>query len=488
MPTSTSAVSTRTSGSAGQPVGHHPHRLGAQPLPAERRGQPVADLLPPLVVRRSGGAAVADHPAVVGQGDEPAAVVRPAVLHPHPQPVGGVGVRVARREVEARVAAVEQGAGLVHGLRHEDDAVGPQGRFRSGATGAHRRRARPRRTPTCSLGSAGGEPGVRLGGRAAARRHRQGRHRQDHGGRRARPGAGRRGPADAARRGRGPPGHRAALRLRRRCPTRSARSPSAPGGGDVFALADRPRGGAARVPRHVLPARAGRARRCAGSAPSTSRRRSRPGMRDVLLTGKVYEAVRRRKGSSARVRRGGARRAADRADRPLPQRQRGGRGAGPGRADPRPGRLDHDAAAQPEDRGAPRDPARGDAGAGDRRRRRRAGQGRAAGRRHRRQHGARAAAQAGRARPRPPRAGSTAPSWPTGSTAAGVRRCRDPGVDALLVEAARARATGSRWRRASAGRSRRCSGRRTTCRCSPTASTSARSTSSPEQLCRQGMA
>ena len=59
-----------------------------------------------------------------------------------------------------------------------------------------------------------------------------------------------------------------------------------------------------------------------------------PGVRDVLLTGKVYEAVQRNSRNKARdpVRRGRARRAADRPDRPVPQRQQRARRAGQGRA------------------------------------------------------------------------------------------------------------------------------------------------------------
>ena len=53
-----------------------------------------------------------------------------------------------------------------------------------------------------------------------------------------------------------------------------------------------------------------------------------------------------------------------------------GRRPGQGRPDPLPGRLDHGAAAVAADRGAPGDPAGGDAGPGDGRRRRRAASGR----------------------------------------------------------------------------------------------------------------
>nr|WP_284288460.1 ArsA-related P-loop ATPase [Angustibacter aerolatus] len=74
----------------------------------------------------------------------------------------------------------------------------------------------------------------------------------------------------------------------------------------------------------------------------------------------------------ARLRRGGARRAADRPHHAVPQRERGRRAAGPRGPDPQPGRLDHHPAALAADRRAPGDAARGDARAGDARRRRRA--------------------------------------------------------------------------------------------------------------------
>ena len=132
---------------------------------------------------------------------------------------------------------------------------------------------------------------VDLGRRPAARGHRQGRHRQDDGGRG--PGArARRGrPPGAARRGRGPAGHRPALRHpaaavrgaqdRRRRPAaaRSTRSPSTP---------RRRCWSTSRCSTTwAAPGRALQQDR----RRSTSRRRSRPGMRDVLLTGKVKEAV-----------------------------------------------------------------------------------------------------------------------------------------------------------------------------------------------------
>src|SRR4029450_8049084 len=80
-----------------------------------------------------------------------------------------------------------------------------------------------------------------------------------------------------------------------------------------------------------------------------------PGMREVLLTGKAYEARRPRdagrppdrqgvrgppppgQAAAVRLRRGGPRRTADRQDQPIPQRQNRGRRGGSDGADP-PGR------------------------------------------------------------------------------------------------------------------------------------------------------
>ena len=97
-----------------------------------------------------------------------------------------------------------------------------------------------------------------------------------------------------------------------------------------------------------------------------------PGLRDVLLTGKVKEATTRTAGRPPGLRRGGARRAADRPDRPLPQRDRGDRPAGQGGPDQDPERGRRRAAALADDRGARGDAAGGDAGPGDGRRDRRA--------------------------------------------------------------------------------------------------------------------
>ena len=111
-----------------------------------------------------------------------------------------------------------------------------------------------------------------------------------------------------------------------------------------------------------------------------------PGLRDVLLTGKVYEAARRRRRDSSRiVRRCRPRRPADRSHRPLPQRQHRGRWNRQGWPGPQAGRLDHDPAEIRRDPRPYRHDARGDARAGMPRRRRRAHRHRTSGRLDRRQ-------------------------------------------------------------------------------------------------------
>ena len=93
-----------------------------------------------------------------------------------------------------------------------------------------------------------------------------------------------------------------------------------------------------------------------------------PGLSDVLVTGKATEAV-RRKGKPPRrrprLRRGRDGRAADRPDRPLPQRQHRGLRAGQGRPDQ--DARGHGDPGDPvtADRGALRHLAGGDAGPGD---------------------------------------------------------------------------------------------------------------------------
>ena len=242
--------------------------------------------------------------------------------------------------------------GLVATLAARDDGhVWPpatQPGAAASSAAAHRRPAAPlrwRRAPLAADRSEG----------PAARRDRQGRHRQDHGRRRARAGPGQPRPDGAAVRGRGPPGHRAALRRRpaavRRAPDRHrpARAP-------------RPRG--QRHALHVDPesalleylsmyyhlGRAGRALDRFGVVEFATT--LAPGVRDVLLTGKVYEAAKahRRAKGVPQLRRGRARRPAHGPDRAVPRRQQRARRAGEGRADPAPGRPRDEAAPVAADR------------------------------------------------------------------------------------------------------------------------------------------
>ena len=103
-----------------------------------------------------------------------------------------------------------------------------------------------------------------------------------------------------------------------------------------------------------------------------------PGVRDVLLTGKVYEAANRnRRNKGARqLRRDRARRPADRADRAVPQRQQRALRAGEGRADQGAGRRGDGPAPLLPYGGPPGHRAGGHAGAGDGRRHRGAAGGR----------------------------------------------------------------------------------------------------------------
>ncbi len=134
-----------------------------------------------------------------------------------------------------------------------------------------------------------------------------------------------------------------------------------------------------------------------------------PGVRDVLLTGKVYEAAGRPKGGRGAqeqrpaLRRRRARRAADRPGRALPQRQRRRRRRRQGGPDPVAGRLDHPDAARQAHPRAHGDPARGDAGPGEPRRAARPRRRRAPPRRDHRQPDPRAPPL-----PRPPRGPRTA--------------------------------------------------------------------------------
>ena len=120
--------------------------------------------------------------------------------------------------------------------------------------------------------------------------------------------------------------------------------------------------------------------------------------------------------------------------------------------------------------------------------RRRAARGRPAGRRGHRQHGAAPPLLPATRPDRGRRTGrSTAPRSPPGSRAAGLRRGRRRTVD----RAARRGAPSTPQRvglekRERARARRRSAGRRTSCRCCPTASTSAACTSWPTQLRRAG--
>ena len=263
----------------------------------------------------------------------------------------------------------------------------------------------------------------------------------------------------------------------RRCPTRSARSPSAPGGGEVYALAiDAELALLDYLEMFYKLGRAGRALKKLGAIDFATT--IAPGLRDVLLTGKACEAVRRKdKAGGSRLRRGGAGRAADRPHHPLPQRERRGGRAGQGRPDTQSGAGGHAGAEVRGDRGAPGDAAGGDAGPGDGGRRRRAARRRAAGRRGGRQHGAAARCWT-RTRYGVRRTAGSAPRWPG--------RCRRPGLGGArrgglaerlvdpLLEQAREHAGAGRAGAASSGpSSRRWACRRTSCRCWATGWTSA---------------
>ena len=161
----------------------------------------------------------------------------------------------------------------------------------------------------------------------------------------------------------------------------------APDGGDVYALAvDTEAALLEYLEMFYKLGRAGRMLKRIGAVDFATT--VAPGLRDVLLTGKVYEAVGRRRSGPPGVRRRRPRRPADRADHPVPQRQHRGRRPGQVRADPHPVRRDHGPAhLRPHGR-ARGHAARGDAGPGDRGRPRRARRGRPAARRRDRQHGA----------------------------------------------------------------------------------------------------
>ena len=296
--------------------------------------------------------------------------------------------------------------------------------------------------------------------RAAAHRDRQGRHRQDDRRRGDGHGPRVRRPPGPARRGRGPPGHQPDLRRaaaghrgdpdRRRRRRRRGRGP-----------VGRRQGRAARVPADLLQARPGRrgAERFGAIDFATT---IAPGVRDVLLIGKVYEANRRRRdGQHAADAPRPTTRSSSTPRRPAAScgssSQRGGRRPRQGRADPVPGRLDHPDAARrrrPPSTSSPcsrrcrcRRPSTPSADL------------RAAGLpvgRHRRQPGARAAARADELASAAKGAAAAGPRSRAGLAAAGLR-VTDALVDGLLDEAARPRRSASPRARA-ARAARRSSG------------------------------
>ena len=163
----------------------------------------------------------------------------------------------------------------------------------------------------------------RLGRRAAARRHRQGRHRQDDGGRGAGPRACLARPERAAHGSRRPAGHSAALRL----PAASLRGAEGRRGPGQRAGPGRrrlrarrgSRAGVARVPGHVLqPAPRGPGADQARGGGLRDHPRPRPARRAAHRQGRRGGA--QAQGPPARLRRGGHGRPAHRADRPVPQR------------------------------------------------------------------------------------------------------------------------------------------------------------------------
>ena len=216
----------------------------------------------------------------------------------------------------------------------------------------------------------GSRHGRGLPGRAAARRHGQGRHREDHRVGRARPRPGRGRTHSAPVRGGRPPGPRAALRrsspsLRGAAARSWGRRPDRLG--RRLRARHRPGVGPAGVPRHVLPPRSGRedARPVRGDRVrdhDRARRARRAAHRQGLRGGEPQPSQQ----GSPPVRRDRARRPADRPDRAVPQRQRRARGPGedgPGQGTGRRGDV-------PAPLAAYGDPSRqrpgGDAGPGDR--------------------------------------------------------------------------------------------------------------------------
>ena len=176
-------------------------------------------------------------------------------------------------------------------------------------------------------------------------------------------------------RGRGPPGHRPAVRrppaALRGAPHRAGRRPRGGRRRDVYALAIEPE--AALLEYLAMYYRLGRAGKALDRfGVDRLRHHDRPGRarRAAHRQGLRGRPPQQARQEPAGVRRRRAGRSADRPDRAVPQRQQRAGRPGQGRADPQPGRLDHDAAALAADPRAPGDRARGHAGAGDRRRHR----------------------------------------------------------------------------------------------------------------------
>ena len=210
-----------------------------------------------------------------------------------------------------------------------------------------------------------------------------------------------------------------------------------------------------------------------------------PGMRDVLITGKIKEAV-VRTGQRGRtgLRRRRPRRPTDRAHRPLPQRHQRGRRAGQGRAGQGSGRQRRAAPALAEDGGPPRDDPRGDARPGDDRRCRGADRGPDPRRCPAGQHDPRAVARAGRTRAR---AGEVArPRGRDRRAEGGGHRRRPTTWRACSRPRPPTTPTASPSRPGSGPTSTSSSVRSTNCRCCPRRSNSGRSTGSPTCCGRKG--
>ena len=212
-----------------------------------------------------------------------------------------------------------------------------------------------------------------------------------------------------------------------------------------------------------------------------------PGVRDVLLTGKVYEAVQRNSRNKGAIE----------YDAVVLDAPPTGRitqflnvsdelaGTGEGRADQEPGRHDDDAVPVAADRRAPRHRARGDAGAGDRRRHRPRARGRAAGRAASSSTWSGPATCGSRTSPPPARASSTAEAIAADLRAAGVAARERPGRRAARRGPRPRRTPRARGRPAQAGQG----ARRPDLRAAPAgrrASTWAASTSSPPRSATRG--